>query len=78
MKNTNGKKPVRVALHWALLFLFPAIIGAIVQGCIPPPPRQAPKPPTPPGGPSAATFISRGSIAKVNGQSINNSDNFSR
>src|ERR1700722_2726076 len=78
MKNTNDKKPVRVALHWALLFLFPAIIGAIVQGCIPPPPRQAPKLPAPPGGPNAATFISRGSINKVNDRPINNIDNFSR
>ena len=57
MKNTMNKKPGYIRRHRLLLFVLVVLLGAFGQGCIPPPPRQAPKPPAPPGGPSPEVFI---------------------
>jgi hypothetical protein len=42
-----GRRP-RLLL-WMLIIL----LSFIGSGCLPPPPRSAPKPPAPPGGPNA-------------------------
>jgi hypothetical protein len=69
MKNTSDKKPGYIQRHWLLFFMLLVLLGAIGKGCIPPPPRQAPKLPRPSGGPNPATMM--------NVRPVNNFNNFS-
>lgn len=77
MQNTDNKKFDYFQPHWLVLYILVILLGFMVHGCIPPPPRAAPRPPTPPGGPhpEAVIRVRPGNI--VNALSSNNFNNFS-
>jgi hypothetical protein len=53
MKNTIAKQSAVGRHPRLLLWMLIISLSFIGSGCLPPPPRLAPKPPTPPGGPNA-------------------------
>jgi hypothetical protein len=44
-----------------MLGMFILLLSVVGSGCLPPPPRQAPRPPTPSGGPNAGA-VNRGAV----------------
>jgi hypothetical protein len=52
MKNKIDKQFGFGRRPWLLLGTLIILLSFIGSGCLPPPPRSTPKPPTPPGGPN--------------------------
>jgi hypothetical protein len=53
MKNTIDNQSGFGRRPWLLLWMLIILLSVVGPGCLPPPPRQHPKPPQLPGGPNA-------------------------